>query len=95
MTGSIDQAVIGLGAATLLGASIGFERQWRQRMASNDQLSLRRLDSTDLEDSGRVEVSALLTAQSKSDAVLERVDGRLSLEQTVSAASWSVESVVE
>jgi hypothetical protein len=50
MTGSIDQAAIGLGLATLLGASIGFERQWRQRMASNDQLSLRRLDSTDLED---------------------------------------------
>jgi putative Mg2+ transporter-C (MgtC) family protein len=33
MTGSIDQAAIGLGVATLLGASIGFERQWRQRMA--------------------------------------------------------------
>src|SRR3984893_16151016 len=30
---SIDQAAIGLAAATLLGASIGFERQWRQRMA--------------------------------------------------------------
>jgi putative Mg2+ transporter-C (MgtC) family protein len=33
MTGSIDQAAIGLGVATHLGASIGFERQWRQRMA--------------------------------------------------------------
>jgi len=33
MTGSIDQAAIGLGVATFLGASIGFERQWRQRMA--------------------------------------------------------------
>src|ERR1700737_5541690 len=30
---SIDQAAIGLAAATVLGASIGFERQWRQRMA--------------------------------------------------------------
>src|SRR6202790_2319088 len=33
MNGSIDQAAIGLTAATLLGAAIGFERQWRQRMA--------------------------------------------------------------
>ena len=62
---------------------------------SNGQLSLRRLDSIDLEDSGRVEVTAQLTSQSKSDAVLEQVVGRLSLEATVSAASWSVEPVVE
>ena|ERR1700726_663800 len=30
---SIDQAAIGLGMATLMGACIGFERQSRQRMA--------------------------------------------------------------
>ncbi len=30
---SIDQAAICLGMATLMGACIGFERQWRQRMA--------------------------------------------------------------
>jgi hypothetical protein len=30
---TIDQAPIGLGMATLMGACIGFERQWRQRMA--------------------------------------------------------------
>jgi len=62
---------------------------------SNGQLSLRRLDSTDLEDSGRVEVVAQLSAHSKSDAVLEQVVGRLSLESTVSAASWSVEPLAE
>jgi putative Mg2+ transporter-C (MgtC) family protein len=56
---------------------------------------LRRLDSTDLEGSGRVEVNAQLTAHSKSDAVLEQIVGRLSLEPTISAASWSVEPVVE
>jgi putative Mg2+ transporter-C (MgtC) family protein len=33
MIASIDQSAINLGAATLLGAAIGFERQWRQRMA--------------------------------------------------------------
>src|ERR1700738_1583907 len=62
---------------------------------SNGQLSLRRLDSTDLADSGRVEVIAQLSALSKSDAVLEQVVGRLSLEATVSAASWSVGPIIE
>src|SRR5580700_6222802 len=33
MNASIDQAALGLAMATLLGACIGFERQWRQRMA--------------------------------------------------------------
>jgi putative Mg2+ transporter-C (MgtC) family protein len=59
------------------------------------QLSLRQLDSTDLEDSGRVEVIAQLSAQSKCDAILEQVVGRLSLEPTVSAASWSVGPILE
>jgi putative Mg2+ transporter-C (MgtC) family protein len=59
------------------------------------QLSLRRLDSTDLGETGRVEVTAQLTAPSKNDAILEQVVGRLSLEPSVSAASWSVEPVVE
>jgi putative Mg2+ transporter-C (MgtC) family protein len=61
----------------------------------NGQLSLRRLDSTDLEESGRVEVTAQLTSPSKNDAVLEQVIGRLSLEPTVSAASWSVGPILE
>jgi putative Mg2+ transporter-C (MgtC) family protein len=61
----------------------------------NGQLSLRRLDSTDLEESGRVEVTAQLTAHAKNDAALEQVVGRLSLEPTVSAASWSVGPMLE
>jgi putative Mg2+ transporter-C (MgtC) family protein len=63
--------------------------------AGNGQLSLRRLESNDIEQSGRVEVIAQLTAHSKNDAVLEQVVGRLSLEPTVSAASWSVGPVLE
>jgi putative Mg2+ transporter-C (MgtC) family protein len=61
----------------------------------NGQLSLRRLESTDLEESGRVEVIAQLTSHSKNDAALEQVVGRLSLEPTVSAASWSVGPILE
>ena len=33
MITSIEQTALNLGFATLLGACIGFERQWRQRMA--------------------------------------------------------------
>ena len=62
---------------------------------SNAQLSLRQLDSTNLEEGGRVEVIAQLTAQSNSSAVLEQIVGRLSLEPTVSAASWSVGPILE
>jgi putative Mg2+ transporter-C (MgtC) family protein len=67
--------------------------------ASMDQaaisLGMATLESNDLEESGRVEVTAELTAQSKSDAILEQVVGRLSLEPTVSAASWSVGPMLE
>jgi len=62
---------------------------------SNGHLSLRQLDSTDLEEGGRVEVTAQLTSAAKTDAVLEQVVGRLSLEPTVSAASWSVGPILE
>lgn len=62
---------------------------------TNGQLSLRELESTDLEAGDRVEVNAHLTAQAQSDAILEQVIGRLSLEPTVSAAGWSVEPLVE
>jgi putative Mg2+ transporter-C (MgtC) family protein len=61
----------------------------------NGQLSLRQLESTDIKGNDRVEVNARLTAQSKSDAILEQVVGRLSLEPTVSAASWSVGTLIE
>ncbi|MEW6393013.1 MAG: MgtC/SapB family protein [Pseudomonadota bacterium] len=63
--------------------------------ASSGQLSLRELESTEIESGGRVEVLAHLTAQTQSNAILEQVVGRLSLEPTVSAASWSVGPVLE
>ena len=61
----------------------------------NGYLSLRQLDNTDIEEAGRVEVTALLTSPAKNDADLEPVVGRLSLEPIVSAASWSVAPVLE
>jgi hypothetical protein len=54
-------------------------------------LALRRLDSNDLEGSGRVVVTALTTASQRLDADVEKIVGRLSLEQTVSAARWQAD----
>jgi putative Mg2+ transporter-C (MgtC) family protein len=58
-------------------------------------IHLRRLDSSNIEDSDRVEVLAMLSADWRSDGVLEQVVGRLSLEPSVTAARWRVETVAE
>jgi putative Mg2+ transporter-C (MgtC) family protein len=54
-------------------------------------LALRRLDSNDIEGTGRVVVTALMTAPHRVDADVEKIVGRLSLEPTVSAARWQAE----
>jgi putative Mg2+ transporter-C (MgtC) family protein len=58
-------------------------------------LALRRLDSSDLGDSGRVVVAAFMTAHHRIDEEVERIVGRLSLEPTVSAARWQVVADVD
>ena len=58
-------------------------------------LALRRLDSTNLEGTAHVAVSALVSASHRIDAEVERIVGRLSLEQTVSAARWQVEAQLD
>jgi putative Mg2+ transporter-C (MgtC) family protein len=58
-------------------------------------LHLRRLDSANIENSDRVEVSAAITAEGRPDGALEQIVGRLSLEPTVTAARWRVEALVE
>ena len=58
-------------------------------------IRLHRLDSSNIEDSERVEVVAELSAEHGSDSVLEQIVGRLSLEPTVTAARWRVETGIE
>src|SRR3984957_17175845 len=58
-------------------------------------LSLRRLDSNDLEGTGRVVVTAFTTATHRVDTDVEKIVGRLSLEPTVSAARWQAEVQIE
>jgi len=54
-------------------------------------LALRRLDSSDLEGTGRVAVAAWATASRRVDNDVEKIVGRLSLEPTVSAARWQAD----
>lgn len=173
MTIGIAQAALDLSVAVALGAVIGFERQWRQRLAglrtntlvalgaaffevfenlfpsvggstrvaaqvvsgigflgagiifregvnvrglntaatlwcsaavgllagagalAYAALALHRLESSNIEDSDRVEVLAALSAERRSDGTLEQIVGRLSLEPSVTAARWRVEAITE
>jgi putative Mg2+ transporter-C (MgtC) family protein len=54
-------------------------------------LALRRLDSNNLEGAGLVAVTAFVSSSHRIDAEVEKIVGRLSLEQTVSAARWQAE----
>jgi putative Mg2+ transporter-C (MgtC) family protein len=58
-------------------------------------LSLRRLDSSDLDAGASVVVTAFVNAPHRVDADVERIVGRLSLEPTVSAARWQAEVHLE
>jgi putative Mg2+ transporter-C (MgtC) family protein len=51
-------------------------------------LALRNLDSSDLNGSARVVVTAFVRAHQRVDDEVEKIVGRLSLEPTVSAARW-------
>lgn len=58
-------------------------------------LGLRRLESTNIDGTDNVEVSASLFAANRNDSVLEQVIGRLSLEPKISAVKWQVAGETE
>lgn len=62
---------------------------------SAGSIRLRRLDSSNIEDSDRVEVLAVLSAERRADSILEQIVGRLSLESAVTATRWRVEQSTE
>lgn len=65
-----------------------------QRLAAS-AMHLRRLDSRNIEDSDRVEIEATVHADTRSDRLIEQIVGRLSLEPSVTAARWRVETLSE
>lgn len=56
-------------------------------------LHIHDLESSNIEDSNRVEVTAAVRADNRQDRVLEQIVGRLSLEPLVTAARWRLEAV--
>jgi putative Mg2+ transporter-C (MgtC) family protein len=58
-------------------------------------LALRRLESGDLEGTDRVAVTAVVTAAHRTDAEVEKIVGRLSLEPTISKAGWRTEVEID
>ena len=65
------------------------------RVLPRADLALRRLDSTDVNSTGQVIVNAHLIAHSRVDAAVENIVGRLSLEQTICAARWQVQTSLD
>ncbi|BAV65320.1 MgtC/SapB family protein [Sphingobium cloacae] len=58
-------------------------------------LHVRELESSNIEGSNRVEVTALVRAESRQDRMLEQIVGRLSLEPMVTGARWRLASEME
>jgi putative Mg2+ transporter-C (MgtC) family protein len=65
-----------------------------QALAKGD-LALRRLESTDVNGTGRVVVNAFLIAHGGVGPAVESIVGRLSLEPSISAARWQVRADVD
>ena len=59
---------------------------------NNTAITLRALDSEDLDSSNKVRVQANLIMSDRDYALLEQVVSRLSLEPGVSAVSWQISS---
>ena len=56
-------------------------------------LHIRELESSNIEDSNRVEVSASVRTDSRQERLLEQIVGRLSLEPLVTAARWRLDAI--
>lgn len=56
-------------------------------------LHIREIESRNIEDSNRVEVTASIRAESRQDRLLEQIVGRLSLEPLVTAARWRLSAL--
>jgi putative Mg2+ transporter-C (MgtC) family protein len=66
-----------------------------QGLNSGEKLHLRELNSTNIEDTDRVEVRAMLTSDKRREIALEYIVGRLSLEAGVTAARWRFQTADE
>ncbi len=73
------------------GAEEAHMRSLLLQALSHAGLGLRRIESEDIPDTTRVTVTAQAVAPRRNDAALEQIVGRLSLEASVSAATWQID----
>jgi putative Mg2+ transporter-C (MgtC) family protein len=79
---------------TCRGAEEAHMRSLLLHELSKAGLGLRRLESEDIPDTSKVTVTAQAMAAKRHDAALEQIVGRLSLEPTVSAATWQIDRTI-
>ncbi|MDG3443843.1 MgtC/SapB family protein [Nitrospirillum amazonense] len=78
-------------SVTCKGAEEAHIRSLLMHALTHGGLGLRRIDSQDVPDSTKVDVTAKAVSPTRNDAALEQMVGRLSLEPYVYAVSWEVE----
>ncbi|WP_044560500.1 MgtC/SapB family protein [Azospirillum sp. B4] len=78
-------------SVTCKGAEEAHIRSLLMHALTHGGLGLRRIDSQDVPDTTKVEVSANAVSPTRNDAALEQMVGRLSLEPYVYAVSWEVD----
>jgi putative Mg2+ transporter-C (MgtC) family protein len=76
---------------TCKGAEEAHMRSLLLHALSEAGLGLRRLDSEDIPDTSKVNVTAQAVAAKRNDTALEQIVGRLSLEPSVFAATWQID----
>lgn len=76
---------------TCRGAEEAHMRSLLLHALSQAGLGLRRIESEDIPDTSKVTVTAQAVAAKRTDAALEQIVGRLSLEPNVSAATWQID----
>ncbi|MEA1652404.1 MgtC/SapB family protein [Nitrospirillum sp. BR 11164] len=78
-------------SVTCKGAEEAHIRSLLMHALTHGGLGLRRIDSQDVPDSTKVDVTAKAVSPTRNDAAMEQMVGRLSLEPYVYAVSWEVE----
>ena len=76
---------------TCRGAEEAHMRSLLLQALSHAGLGLRRIESEDIPETTRVTVTAQAVAPRRNDGALEQIVGRLSLEASVSAATWQID----
>ena len=65
-------------------------RSLLMQMVNEEKIFLKKLESIEIENESKVRVKAEIMSMSKSDMIMERIIGVLSLEHGVASIGWNV-----